>query len=389
MALIALAGCSPAVDKAPAKPLVLTIGALVPATGSFVPLAAAENAGIALAVQEIAKADLGITVKVETRDSGDAATAGAPTAVASVTDLLKLKVSAIVGPTGSDVTKVIAKQVTDAGVVLVSPQNDDPTLTTLKDGNLFWRTAPSDALVGAELARRAAADGAKTLGILWLKDDYGTAVEESMEKAFEATGGKVVAQSILATDADVVPKVASIAKSKPDAVVLLTTGQTAGLIPALVTAGIPAKSLYFTDRNLLQYGGAVSVPLTGATGILSGPTLDPFFVKRLKDVNPGLTNFSYSAESYDAVVLLALAALQAHSTDGKKIAANLRAVSGGTGKGEKASDFASAAQIIIGGDPVNYQGASGDIDFDKNGDPGTAPVTFCRYIANNTYAAVK
>ena len=43
-----------------------------------------------------------------------------------------------------------------------------------------------------------------------------------------------------------------------------------------------------------------------------------------------LVDFNYAAESYDAVILLALAALKAQSTDAADIAAALQEVSGGS-----------------------------------------------------------
>jgi len=106
-------------------------------------------------------------------------------------------------------------------------------------------------------------------------------------------------------------------------------------------------------------------------------------------LNPALTTFAYAPESYDAVVLLALAALDAKSTKGTSIAASLRAVSGGSGKGEKATDFASAAQIVLSGDPVDYDGYSGAIGFDKNGDPAEAVIGFYRYGADNRFVRLE
>jgi branched-chain amino acid transport system substrate-binding protein len=101
-----------------------------------------------------------------------------------------------------------------------------------------------------------------------------------------------------------------------------------------------------------------------------------------------LADFSYAAESYDAVILLALAALEANSTDGVAIAEKLREVSGGTGDGTKATDFASAAQIILDGGTVDYDGNSGPISFDENGDPTEATVGIFQYGADNTYTRI-
>jgi branched-chain amino acid transport system substrate-binding protein len=382
-AALTLAGCTSSAPKQKASSLSLTIGALLPQTGSFAALAPAEAAGIQLAANDINTAGLGITVKVDYADSGDTSTA---TAAASVTALEAKHVTAIVGPSSNDVTKAIIGGVTGAGIVMVSPQNSSPEFTTAKDYGLYFRTSPSDDAQGVTLAKLMARDGATRLGIITLADDYGMSMQTAVAASFEKTGGKIVAQkTFVATDADISAQIAAVVKAKPDAVAILTLGQAVTVAPALIAAGIPASHLYFTDRDLLQYGTSMPVPLTGAQGTAAGPVLDAFFKKNLLGVDPTLTTFAYAPESYDAVVLLALASLAAGSTAGAKIAGKLRAVSGGTGHGEKATDFASAAQIILAGDPVDYDGYSGGIAFDRHGDPTKAVIGVFRYGADNMF----
>ncbi|CAN5133264.1 ABC transporter substrate-binding protein [soil metagenome] len=383
-ALLLLAGCAPTAEQEPVKELELTIGALLPQTGAYAGLAPAQAAGIDLAVQDVNQAELGITVTVQTRDSGDASTPAV--AEASVTDLVAGKVTAIVGATSTEVSQAVLTTATAAGVVMISPQNSDPSFTDAKDDGLYFRTAPSDVLEGVTLGERIAEDGAETLGIMLFDDDYGTEMRDAVRSGFESAGGTVeITQGFDATTADLMAPITSLANAKTDAVVLITGSQSTTIVPALVSLGVPVTSLYFVDRNTLQYGGDMLVPLEGATGTLSGPVLEPFFEKRLREFNPALTAFAYAPESYDAVVLLALAALAAGSTEGTAIAKELRGVSGGTGKGEKATDFASAAQIVLSGDPVDYDGYSGPIGFDKNGDPAQAVIGFYRYGADNRF----
>lgn len=387
VAALLLAGCATAAPKPQLKPLSLTIGALLPKTGSLATLAPAEAAGVNLAVADINQAALGITIKVTVADSGDAAT---DTASKSVTSLISKNVSAIIGASSNDVSKKILGQVTNAGIVMVSPKNGSPEFSTAKDNGLYFRTSPSDSVVGASLGRLIARDGHARLALIILSDDYGTGIQTPIIRAFTKAGGEVVSsQEFAASATDLATRVAAVVKSKPDAVAILAQTQTAAIIAGLVAGGIPASHLYLTDRNLLQYGSSIPIPLTGAQGVAAGPILDPFFTKKLLAIDPTLTAFASAPESYDAVVLVALAALQAHSTDGKKIAAHLRAVSGGTGHGEKATDFASAAQIILAGDPVDFNGFSGGIAFDARGDPTQAVIGVFRYRADNQFVREK
>ena len=69
------------------------------------------------------------------------------------------------------------------------------------------------------------------------------------------------------------------------------------------------------------------------------------------EVNPDLADFSYGPESYDATMLIALAAYAANSTEGADIAKYLRQVSGGTGDGEVVSTFTDGATLLSEGEP--------------------------------------
>ena len=387
-AAMLLVGCTTTtVVRKSAKPLVLTIGALLPNTGAFSSLASAENAGITLAADDINQASLGITVKVDYVDSGDATT---DTAATSIKDLISKHATAIVGPTSNDVTRKVLPQATSAGLVMISPQNSSPQFTTADDNGLYFRTSPSDDAEGTTLGKLIAKEGHSKLAIMLLTDDYGIGMQKSIATSFTGAGGSVVSQQTFGpTETDLSKQVAAVVKAKPDAVALVTQTQATSLAPALIAAGIPASALYFTDRNLVQYGATIPVSLKGAHGVAAGPVLDEFFKKKVLTLNPTLTGFAYAPESYDAVVLIALASLAAQSTEGAKIAAKLRAVSGGTGRGEKATDYASAAQIILAGDPVDYDGYSGGIAFDAHGDPTQAVIGTYRYGADNLFTRLQ
>jgi branched-chain amino acid transport system substrate-binding protein len=94
--------------------------------------------------------------------------------------------------------------------------------------------------------------------------------------------------------------------------------------------------------------------------------------------------FAYGPEAYDAVILLALAALEAGSTEGVDIAAKLQEVSGGVDGGTKCTTFAECADIIIGGGQADYDGVSGPITFNEVGDPTEASIQVYEFINDNT-----
>ncbi|RZT58369.1 amino acid/amide ABC transporter substrate-binding protein (HAAT family) [Microcella alkaliphila] len=396
---LVLAGCAaeseapePADNSTPTTPgedLTLRVGTVLPQSGALAFLGPPEEAGVALAVQEVNAANAGITVEAIFRDSGDTTT---DIATVSVTDLLSQDVSAIIGAASSAVSLTIIDQITGAGVIQFSPANTSPAFTDYNDNGLYWRTAPSDLLQGEVLGTEIAADGAQSLGMLVLNDAYGTGLAAALRDTFEAAGGTVVSEELFNEgDASVDAQVSALSAAAPEAVAVITFDQATFALPALVNAGFSGEQLYLVDGNLADYSGQFEDGLIeGAKGTLPGLDIETLgdFQDRLLEVDPALTEFSYAAESYDAVVLLALAALAAGSTDASAMAGELQAVSGGSGDGEKCFSFAECAEILAGGGAIDYDGPSGPITFDENGDPTEATIGIYQYNADNTYSRI-
>lgn len=397
---LVLTGCAPTETdegpQAPAEELTLKIGTLLPQTGGLSFLGPPEEAGVALAVKEINEADLGITVEVVYGDSGDPDNKAYAT---TVPELLGKDVSAIIGAAASGVSKLVIDQITGAGVLHFSPANTSPDFTTWEDDGLYWRTAPSDALQGEVLGNEIAADGASTLGMIVLNDAYGTGLQGFTQDAFEAAGGEVVAAPMFNTgDTNFSAQIAEVVAQDPDAIALITFDEVYTIAPALKDAGYDMSKVYLVDGNLKQFGDELPAGTLvgpdgeGAKGTTPGPALDDDFQERLNAAwqeelkgDEPLSDFTYAGESYDAVILTALAALAAGSTDGADIASKLQEVSGGSGDGEKVTDFASGAQIILDGDVADYDGYSGPITFDENGDPTEATIGIYQYGEDNMH----
>ena len=371
------------------RDLTLKIGTALPQSGGLAFLGPPEEAGVQLAVNDINAAGLGITVEAIFRDSGDTTT---DTATVSVTDLLSQDVSAIVGAASSGVSKTIIDQITGAGVVQFSPANTSDAFTTYDDNGLYWRTAPSDVLQGEVLGTQIADDGNATLGLIVLNDAYGTGLAKYTSDAFTAAGGEVVAEVLFNEgDSNFASQIAEVTAADPDAIALVTFDQAKVIVPALVGSGFPGDKLYFVDGNVADYSADFAAGLIeGSKGTLPGLDTASLgdFTTRLLEVDPTLTDYSYAAESYDAVILIALAAYAGNDVSGESIASYLRQVSGGTGDGTKVTDFAEAAAALKAGDQVDYDGFSGPITFDENGDPTGASIGIYEFDAGNKYTRI-
>jgi branched-chain amino acid transport system substrate-binding protein len=396
---LVLSGCAggggtsePSESSAPAaEDLTLKIGTVLPQTGSLAFLGPPEEAGVQLGVNEVNEAAAGVTVEVTFGDSGDADNKAFET---TVPKLQSEGVSAMIGAASSAVTKLFLDSNVSEGIITFSPANTSPDFTTWDDNGLYWRTAPSDLLQGEVLGNLIAEDGHSNIGIIYQNDAYGTGLLGVVKEVFEASGGSVVAEASYNTgDTSFDAQVATVTAANPDAIVLITFDEFTTIAPLLVNAGQSAENFYLVDGNLKQWGPDVSVSLEGAKGTTPGPVLADDFQERLNDAwvaegNAELEDFSYAAESYDAVILLALASLAAGSTEGGDIAEYLQEVSGGSGDGEPCDSFAACAEIINGGGVADYDGYSGGVAFDENGDPTEATIGIFQFGADNMHTRI-
>jgi branched-chain amino acid transport system substrate-binding protein len=392
-AALVLSGCAATGDGAAGGELTLKIGTALPQTGNLAFLGPPEEAGVALAIKEINEADKGVQIEVTWGDSGDTDNKAYET---EIPRLLNAGVNAIIGAASSGTSLQFIDQVVGAGVIQFSPANTSAALTTYDDKGLYFRTAPSDVLQGEVLGNLIAADGHEKIAMIVLNDSYGTGLASFVTEAFEAAGGEVTAAPTYNTgDTNFTSQIAEVLATDPDAIVLITFEEVKTIIPGL--SGFPAEDLYFVDGNLANFSEVFEPgTLTGAKGTLPG--LDtrtiPDFLTRMNDnwVAEGNADleevYSYGPESYDAVVLLALAALAAGSVEGVDMAGKLQEVSGGSGSGTKCTSFAECADIINGGGVADYDGVSGPITFDENGDPTEASIGIYAYKDDNTYAPI-
>ena len=399
LALSACATPTPEGGDEPAGPIeeyTMTLGTLLPQTGNLAFLGPPEEAGVGYAVSQVnaASADTGLTIDVVYGDSGNTDNKAYETEAPRI---LAEDPTAIIGAASSGVSLQFIDQVVGAGTILFSPANTSDAFSTYDDNGLYFRTAPSDVLQGEVLGNLIAEDGNQTLGMIVLNDSYGTGLAKYVTEAFEAAGGEVVAAPTYNTgDTNFDSQISEVLAAAPDAIALITFDEINVMLPSLF-GQFPADKLYLVDGNLKNFAdaGFAAGSLTGAKGTLPGLTIDSIgdFTGELdawveSEGIAALEDYSYAAESFDAVILLALASLASGgATDGETVASFLQEVSGGTGDGETCTTFADCAAIILDGGTADYDGISGPITFDEVGDPTEASIGIYVYKEDNTYEA--
>ncbi|EEP72729.1 ABC branched-chain amino acid transporter [Micromonospora sp. ATCC 39149] len=155
---------------------------------------------------------------------------------------------------------------------------------------------------------------------------------------------------------------------------LLLAGAGCGTDDSKEATTTPQVRLYGTDGNMTN---AYAVELKERADLLDGmkgttplTPLPDSFKNRLRGVNSKLTDYLYSAESYDAVMISALAAQLAGTTEPAAIA---KQIVGVTNNGQRCEKPADCLRLARDGRDIEYRGVSlNRAGFTDAGEPATA-----------------
>ncbi|MBK5223442.1 MAG: ABC transporter substrate-binding protein [Acidimicrobiia bacterium] len=372
----------------------LKIGTVLPETGTLAFLGPPMVNGVEMAIRDINEAG-GVLEGDVTLVAGDGGT-DPDVANATVDRLIGSEnVNAIIGAAASGITRQIVDKVTGAGVLQCSASNTAADLRNAGNDGFYFRTAPSDDLQGPTLAEYVIDDGHANVAVLVRADEYGVGFADYVTQALEDGGATVVYNEQYdpnATNFDA--EVQAIAAESPDAIVLISFEEGVQIIQGMIEAGIgPADvPLYIADGLATGDLGELIDPANpgvaeGIKGTL--PSAAPesgaaFFPDAFAEFAPGVDAI-YSSQAYDCAILIALAAHQAGSSDPAEIRDNMAPVSS---EGTKCTTFAECKQLIDDGEDIDYDGASGPIEFDES-DPGVGAYDLVEYDADGTQQVVE
>ncbi|MFY0565628.1 ABC transporter substrate-binding protein [Archangium lansingense] len=290
--------------------------------------------------------------------------------------LVELQVSVIIGALTSEATLAASEVSRDAQVVLLSSSSTASVLTTAADNGYLFRTCPSDILQSRLVAQRAMAKSFRRVAVIHVPGAYGTGFASAFEADFTALGGTVTGR-------------AEYVEGQTSYMDLLTEVYT-GNPEAIVLAGYPVEASQII-RDYLS-----SFLVRGTFWFFTDALEDPEFITAVgasgftfahEGTGPAATNTApyrafqtayrnkYGKESilpidttaYDAVYLAALALEAAGQPEGSSVREHLTAVSrDGTPYGP--TEYRQAVEALRAGQDINFEGASGPVDLDANGD---------------------
>ena len=349
----------------------LKLGYILPSTGSLAFINEPMVGAVELAVQEIG--DAGIQdIEMSSGDSGTSADVANTTA----DSLLAEGVQGIVGAASSGISLSIIDKITGAGIPMISPSNTAPTFTTYDDNGLYFRTAPSDTLQGRVIGDLVTDDGARSAMVLYRNDAYGVALAETTERQLIDNGVESAGRIALDPEGSTfTSEVQEVSAAGVDAIVLIAFDEGGRLIAQMIEAGItPANTAMYTPDGLASDTTWELVDpddpsvVQGMRGTRPAPTegAESTFSDRFAEFLPDVDEL-FSSNSYDAVIIYALASLAACSNDAADFAPMINDVTRG---GTKCSLYADCAQMLLDGADIDYDGASGPLDFVDAGEPG-------------------
>ncbi len=311
-----------------------------------------------------------VSVMADTGCSGDLGGPGADRVVN--TD----KVTAIFGAYCSGPTIAAANGAAIAGnVVMISPSATAPAVSQLNDNDLVFRTVVPDSEQGAKGADLLLSKGIDNVAVTYVNNDYGKGLAEAFKNAFEAKGGTVAA-FVAHEDgkSDYRPEIGQLESSGADTLVIYGYENAAGgvILDQAMESGFFTQ--YFGGDGMA--GDALVKNHKNIDGMIltkAAPAAGPAYDAYAKIVSAaGLApDSTYASTSFDAVFLLALAIEKNGSAERTGISKALREVANAPGEIILPGEWSKAVELIKAGTDINYQGASGVIEFDKNGDvPG-------------------
>jgi ABC-type branched-subunit amino acid transport system substrate-binding protein len=363
----------------------LTVGALIPQTGDLSIFAPPGEKAANLAIEEanaaLEEAGAEITVDLQV---GDTETRPQP-AQQAAEQLISDGASCLAGAWASDNTIPVGQSVASRQQVpLISPASTSPEITDLPDDGYVFRTAPSDALQGQVLADAVAEEfGADaTISVAARNDAYGEGIATEFANAFNEGGGTATGPVLYDVDASSYDSEASeIVSGGPDGYVIIDFEDPYGRVGTALarTGDFDAENMWTAD-GLAFDQIPNTIPddaLDGASGTRPATPEDTDTATAFSELYEGSNERpkergTFDAQNFDAVSLCILAAVAAGSADGPAIQEKIQEVASEPGEKYDYTQMAEAITALQEGEDIDFEGVSGPLDLDDNGDPTAA-----------------
>ncbi|MEZ4263930.1 MAG: branched-chain amino acid ABC transporter substrate-binding protein [Polyangiaceae bacterium] len=331
-------------------------------------------------------------------------------------DFVKERVVAVIGPIGSQQVKQTQAIYAANRILQISPSATSVELATLPEqpqgDRYLFRTTPADDFQGAAVilfaqrtpgglggdAGAPVGDGGgavtpcRDLAIVNIKNSYGRSMADVIEQFFPRRGGRVVVREEINVDLEPSygPSVAKVFAANPQCMTLITYED----VGAKFIKELRASSSFATLPPGFFIIGTDGTFTSGFLELGRERANDPKSANAVEgvygtnpDTNPRTREYedfrliyssyfpladkadapAFTANAYDAAILIALAIQNAGSTEGSAVRDALLRVATPPGKPFGPSQLGEALTALRQGQDINYTGASGALDIDQKG----------------------
>ena len=371
-AAVVLAACASSSSSSPSGGIAsgpITYGVLSCFTGRLASLGQAMLQGAKVAESEINTAGgvLGHKVQLVTGDTSCDVADG----VTATNQMLTKNVSGVIGPETQEINGV--EPILDSRHIVDEFQGGD-TARDHQTDIYFFRDSPSDSQLGVAMALYGHTKGYTKAVMLFYSDPAAQTFLKPVSQTFTKLGGTIVKTIIVTPDQTSYlsqvreaiaahPQVIFTQEDPPTAAVLFREFNQlgGGSIPWVgtdVTSGSDFISAIGTPTAHAVLTSVYGTSVTGAANDAFVGLFNSLYPSQ-KAAGP-LANANYA---YDSVISLALADDYAKTTDGKTVASDMAKVT--NPPGTACYTYKSCLALINAGKKINYEGASGDLDYNQ------------------------
>jgi len=338
---------------------VLTLGTVLPDTGTLAAYGPATQAAVQLAVTDANAAGgvMGSDVVLRPGNSGGLGGSAFAKTLARLADA-----QAVIGPLSSAL--VLENRPAVAGRTLISPAATSPRLS-----GVLARTVPVESQAGPMLATLAKRRGAVRLVVVGPREQrplIDATLDHAAVLGLSATAVEFTSRQSTASIAG------RIVRASADAMLLASGAETTGILRELLRRGMPAQILLTSDAvdgvdaRQLRRG-----TLNGALALELDLRVPRALASRVTAMVPGARQTAYSAQAYDAAALAILAAEASGRLLGEITSEGVRAALPDVANvGVECDTLARCLRLIGRGVDIDYVGYAGPYALGSDGDPG-------------------
>jgi neutral amino acid transport system substrate-binding protein len=291
-------------------------------------------------------------------------------------------IDALIGPSSSDIAERVNRDVTAAGVGVCSPVATSLNLSKLPDDGLMIRTVPTDATIAKAMVQLVTESGFVTASVIYPDDPYGRGLLAVLHDELAARDLNVPQNDVPVEDVDIAYRVAADGTWSTE---IDIEGITNRVVLVIGDENVANDILSKVElKVVIANDGFVGVDAStiaadnGRTFLTSlssfeGVTVDAFsggtdIIANLRDQGVDVSVSSpipFLTKFVDCLNVMVLSALATSSDDPRVFMAASEAT---TTSGTKCTRIDECVNAQEQGLNFDYDGATGELDLDANGD---------------------